>query len=197
MLPAGIGGLSKLEELVLADNHLRVLPASLGSLTRLRRLDLSRNKFASAGPTSDPGVGDPGGGNGDGDEGDSAGLTHVGGCAALTELRLDGNGGLLGFPCGFRALASLQVLGGDHTGVRRIRGDFLQGCTALHTLSLRGCPVDVEELRATQGYEGFEARRQANRSKQIHGQVMIGSRGLDDGLDHGQHADRAIKGAHT
>ena len=61
----------------------------------------------------------------------------------------------------------------------------------------RGCPIGIEALRATAGYEGFEARRQASRSKQLAGSVMIGSRGLDDGLDHAQHAGRAIRGAHT
>lgn len=219
-LPAGIGSLSKLEELVLADNNLRVLPASFSKLTRLQRLDLSRNKLeaeadseaeaeaeaVSSGkprPTRSSAAAAASSDSRDDDDdptdrnADASGLRHVGGCVALIELRLDGNAGLQCVPRWLGALASLKILSADHTAVRRVHGEVLRGCAALHTLSVRGCYIDVEELRATPGYGGFEARRQANRSKQIHGQVMIGSRGLDDGLDHAQHASKAIRGAHT
>lgn len=204
-LPDGIGSLSKLEELVLADNKLRALPLSVSNLRRLTRLDLSRNILLATATDAEATTAweknteaeQVGRCETDATCDDAAGLRHVGGCTALTELRLEGNFDLGGLPWQLSALKSLKILSADNTGVRRVPGTLLEGCSALHTLTLRGCPIDIEELRTTPGYEGFESRRQANRSKQIHGQVMVGSRGLDDGLDHSQHTKRSIKGAHT
>jgi hypothetical protein len=48
-------------------------------------------------------------------------------------------------------------------------------------VSLRGCPTDIDAIRATVGWDEFDARRIKGRDKQIHGGVMLGS--MDDGLD--------------
>ncbi|MBW8039032.1 MAG: hypothetical protein FVQ85_03435 [Planctomycetes bacterium] len=44
-LPAEIGNLSNLRELLLGDNQLRALPAEIGNLAKLERLEVSRNKL--------------------------------------------------------------------------------------------------------------------------------------------------------
>ena len=161
-LPAGIGSLTRLEELVVADNNLRVVPASVSKLTRLQRLDFSRNKLESS-ATVVEGTGD------DVDEdavmtaADASGLRHIGGCVSLVELRLEGNVGVRGLSRALGKLASLKILMADNTGLSGVPGDVLRGCGTLHTLSVRGCPIDIEQLRATPGYEGFETRRQAGR----------------------------------
>jgi hypothetical protein len=51
-------------------------------------------------------------------------------------------------------------------------------------LSLVNTRVVAEEIHAVEGYAAFDARRQSKHSKQIAGNVMIGSKGFDDGLDH-------------
>ena len=62
----------------------------------------------------------------------------------------------------------------------------------------RGCPIDPAVLEDTAGYAAFEQRRQASRSKQVHAQVLLSSKGLDDGLDRrNRDTERTIKGAHT
>jgi Leucine-rich repeat (LRR) protein len=160
----------KLEELVVADNNLRVLPASLAKLTRLQRLDLSRNKLENAesddgggGESASASVSGSGEGaasvSGSSGEGpststsssddaaaaaDAAGLRHVGGCISLIELRLEGNVGLRALPRALGTLASLKILSADNTSVRRVHGAVLEGCKALHTLSVHGGAVQVE-----------------------------------------------------
>ena len=83
---------------------------------------------------------------------------------SLVELRLEGNVGVLGLPRALGKLASLKILTADNTGLSGVPGEVLRGCGALHTLSVRGCQsIDIENLRATPGYEDFETRRQAGK----------------------------------
>ena len=130
-LPAAVGDLARLEELVAADNLLTVLPPSIARLARLTRLDLARNKLRAGRVTA-------GDGAVVGVAGDAAGLAHVGGCAALTELRLEGNAGLHSVPAALGALRALKVLALDATAVAQVPAQVLTGCGALHTLSMHG-----------------------------------------------------------
>ena len=50
-------------------------------------------------------------------------------------------------------------------------------------------------MEATPGYTEFFKRVQGKHSAKIHGGAMIGSKGLDDGVDHDISRDMA--GAHT
>ena len=168
-LPARLGDLARLEELSLGDNRIAALPASVASLRKLSRLDLSRNRFVTFG---------------DDDGADPSGLAHLAGCASLTEIRLDGNVDVATLPAEWGGLTRLRSLSCDGAGVREVPGRLLAGCEALDALSLRGCPIDVEAFKETEGYDAFEARRRKFRDKQIESGVMLGRGGLDDGLDH-------------
>ena len=54
---------------------------------------------------------------------------------------------------------------------------------ALQTLSLHGNPVNPDQIQATDGFALFEERRQKKYSKGIAGGVMMGQRGMDEGID--------------
>lgn len=60
----------------------------------------------------------------------------------------------------------------------------MRGCTSLATLSLHSCPIRLDALEETPGYAAFAERVKGKHSKKIHGGAMVGSRGLDDGVDH-------------
>jgi hypothetical protein len=59
----------------------------------------------------------------------------------------------------------------------------LQGCECLHTLSLHLNPITPDTLQANPAFTAFEQRRRAKYSKAISGGVLIGARGLDEGVD--------------
>ena len=162
-VPDAIGDLVRLEELVLSDNRVRALPKSVGGLTKLTRLDLSRNRLTCE------------------EARDAGGLEHVAGCSRLTELKVDGNVGMEALPSAWGRLTALVSLSADGTRVKSVPAEVFLGCTKLERVSLRGCPTDIDAIRATVGWDEFDARRIKGRDKQIHGGVMLGS--MDDGLD--------------
>ena len=162
-VPDAIGDLVRLEELVLSDNRVRALPKSVGGLTKLTRLDLSRNRLTCE------------------EARDVGGLEHVAGCSRLTELKVDGNVGVEALPSAWGGLTALVSLSADGTRVKSVPAEVFLGCTKLERVSLRGCPTDIDAIRATVGWDEFDARRIKGRDKQIHGGVMLGS--MDDGLD--------------
>ena len=162
-LPDTLGDLVRLEELVLRDNRIRVLPKSICGLKKLTRVDLSRNRLTCA------------------ETQDESGLANVAGCARLTELRVDGNVGIEALPNAWGQLTALVSVSADETRVRTVPAEVFTGCLKLERVSLRCCPTDIDAIRATKGWDEFDARRIKGRDKQIHGGVMLGS--LDDGLD--------------
>jgi hypothetical protein len=157
-LPADIGRLRKLERLSVAGNALTELPPSLGELRSLKALVVSRNRLASL-PAA------------------------LAGCAALEELDASGNA-LRAVPPELGALTSLAALRLDDNALSGVPEALLAGCSALTTLSLHGNPVTLEALQATPGWAAFDARQRGKQSKRVAGGVMLGARGLDDGLDH-------------
>jgi Leucine-rich repeat (LRR) protein len=175
-LPEAIGELAKLEELALADNRVRRLPASVGKLKRLTLLDASRNRL---GADDRAGMSDA---DVDADADACGGLTHLAGCVNLAALKVDGNARVTRLPPILGALTKLATVSCDGTGVRAVPPEILAGCASLKALSLRGCPIDVEALKETDGYDAFEVRRKAGRDKQIRGGVMLDSGGFEDGL---------------
>lgn len=175
-LPEAIGELAKLEELALADNRVRRLPASVGKLKRLTLLDASRNCL---GADDRAGMSDA---DVDADADACGGLAHLAGCVTLAALKVDGNARVTRLPPILGALTKLATVSCDGTGVRAVPPEILAGCASLKALSLRGCPIDVEALKETDGYDAFEARRKAGRDKQIRGGVMLDSGGFEDGL---------------
>lgn len=49
---------------------------------------------------------------------------------------------------------------------------LLVGCSSLCTLNAHHNPITVEHLRAAEGYQAYEARRQAWATKQLEGRVL-------------------------
>jgi Leucine-rich repeat (LRR) protein len=164
-VPLVIGSLVKLEELWLADNKLTQLPPSVSQLQRLRILNLARNELVEHLSRDD-------------DEKDVAdaknfsGVEYLGYCANLTSLTLDGNAGFETLPPSLGGLAKLKTLSCDATSVQSVPKEVFKGCTALTFLSLKRCPVNVNELRLTPGFAEFDARRVQSRNKQIAGNVF-------------------------
>lgn len=46
------------------------------------------------------------------------------------------------------------------------------GCSSLCTLNAHQNPITVEDLRAAEGYQAYETRRQARATKQLEGRVL-------------------------
>jgi len=159
-LPAELGALSKLEKLSVAGNCLTSLPDALGRLTSLKTLCVARNALKEL-PAA------------------------LAGCVALEELDAAGNA-LSALPPQLGALPRLALLQLDDNALTAsgLPSQLLRGCGALSTLSLHGNPVTLDALEAVDGWADFDARQRAKQSKRVAGGVLIGARGLDDGLDH-------------
>jgi hypothetical protein len=67
--------------------------------------------------------------------------------------------------------------------VTKVPPAVLTGCGALVTLSLHNNPVSVEQLRETDGFAAFHARRLAKNHKQIEMRTMLNRDGFDEGAD--------------
>ncbi|CAL8464368.1 g3903 [Coccomyxa elongata] len=156
-VPDAIGTLRSLQRLSLAHNSLTQLPGTLGQLTALRRLDLRHNQLQSL----------PG---------------EIGGCCALEELDAAENC-LDALPDSLGRLQKLRSLLLDKNRLKAVPAAVLRGCRALATLGLHGNPVTVEELRASDGFAEFNARRCAKHDKQLEMQVFTLSGGFDEGAD--------------
>ena len=157
-LPDELGALVRLEKLSVAGNALTALPDALGSLKSLKTLCVARNQLQAL----------------------PAALST---CAALEELDAAGNA-LQALPPQLGALPRLALLQLDDNALRGVPSELLRGCVALTTLSLHGNPVTLDALEATDGWAEFDTRQRAKQSKRVAGGVLIGARGLDDGLDH-------------
>eukprot|EP00882_Tetradesmus_deserticola_P019457 GHRQ01020944.1.p1 GENE.GHRQ01020944.1~~GHRQ01020944.1.p1 ORF type:complete len:269 (+),score=118.93 GHRQ01020944.1:830-1636(+) len=156
-LPAELGQLQRLEVLLLQGNQLTALPDALGSCKALKTLSVSRNRLAA--------------------------LPHaLGGCSSLQELDVSSNH-LSSLPVSLGSLSKLKVLQADANSIAAVPGELLQGCGELHTLSLHSNPITPAELEGTAGYREYDARRRGKYDKVLAGGALLGSAGLDDGLD--------------
>jgi hypothetical protein len=79
-------------------------------------------------------------------------------CAALQELDVSSNQ-LSSLPPTLGSLSKLKVLQADSNNIAAVPGQLLQGCSALHTLSLHSNPITPAELEGTPGYQEYDARR--------------------------------------
>ncbi|KDD74769.1 hypothetical protein H632_c1086p0 [Helicosporidium sp. ATCC 50920] len=152
-----VQGLSSLRTLNLANNKLRLIPSDFGVLRALQSLNLSSNALTAL----------------------PASLSK---CSALQTLDVGGNP-LQELPVSLSQLSNLQTLILDDTGLQSLPEDLLLGMTSLRTLSLHGTGIRAEQLEAMPGYEAFETRRRSKHSKAIEHNVILPSKGLDDGLD--------------
>ena len=51
--------------------------------------------------------------------------------------------------------------------LREVPGEILKGCSSLARLSLHGNPLTIEQLRSSEGFREFNARRCASADKQV------------------------------
>ncbi|KAL5725926.1 Plant intracellular Ras-group-related LRR protein 7 [Ranunculus cassubicifolius] len=156
-LPAELGLLVRLERLSISGNMLTSLPETIGSLRNLLLINVSNNKLSSL-PES------------------------IGSCYSLEELQANGNS-IDELPSSVCNLIHLKSLSLDNNNVHQIPQNILKDCKALQTISLHENPISMEQFQQMEGYQEFENRRKKKFDKQIDSNVIISSKGLDEGVD--------------
>ncbi|KAF5198782.1 Leucine-rich repeat-containing protein [Thalictrum thalictroides] len=156
-LPSELGLLVRLERLSISGNLLISLPETIGSLRNLSLLNVSNNKLSSL-PES------------------------IGSCYSLEELQANGNS-IDELPTSICNLVHLKSLCLDNNNVHQIPQTLLKDCKALQNISLHDNPISMDQFQQMEGYHEFETRRKKKFDKQIDSNVMISSKGLDEGID--------------
>ncbi|KAF9591760.1 hypothetical protein IFM89_007090 [Coptis chinensis] len=163
-LPAELGLLVRLERLSISGNLLTCLPETIGSLRNLLLLNVSNNKLSSL-PES------------------------IGSCYSLEELQANGNS-IDELPSSICNLIHLKSLCLNNNNVHQIPQNLLKDCKVLQNLSLHDNPISMDQFQQAslflyemEGFQEFETRRKKKFDKQIDSNVMIGSKGLDEGVD--------------
>eukprot|EP00191_Tetraselmis_sp_GSL018_P007211 CAMPEP_0177604524 /NCGR_PEP_ID=MMETSP0419_2-20121207/16169_1 /TAXON_ID=582737 /ORGANISM="Tetraselmis sp., Strain GSL018" /LENGTH=385 /DNA_ID=CAMNT_0019098523 /DNA_START=365 /DNA_END=1518 /DNA_ORIENTATION=+ len=156
-LPPCVGTCKALRSLRLAGNRLRSLPEEVGELRELRELDVSGNELGAL-PAA------------------------LGDLAALEALRA-GSNQLSELPPELSRLQRLALLSVPGNRLRGVPPAVLRGCARLRSIDLHGNPVTVQQLRETDGWELFDARRRAACDKGIESGVMPGTGAFDEGAD--------------
>ncbi|XP_065629511.1 plant intracellular Ras-group-related LRR protein 7 isoform X1 [Quercus suber] len=156
-LPDEMGQLVRLERLSISGNLLTCLPETIGSLRNLLLLNVSNNKLKSL-PES------------------------IGSCFSLEELQANDNL-IEDLPASICNLIHLKSLCLDNNNVNQIPLNLLKDCKVLQNISLHGNPISMDQFQQMEGFQDFEARRKKKFDKQIDSNVMIGSKGLDEGVD--------------
>ncbi|KAH9778047.1 Leucine-rich repeat (LRR) family protein [Citrus sinensis] len=156
-LPDELGQLVRLERLSILGNMLTCLPETIGSLRNLVLLNVSNNKLKSL-PES------------------------IGSCYSLEELQANDN--LIGeLPASICNLIHLKSLCLNNNNIGQIPANLLKDCKALQNISLHNNPISMDQFQQMEGFEEFEARRRKKFDKQIDSNVMISSKGLNEGVD--------------
>ncbi|KAI7746189.1 hypothetical protein M8C21_016267, partial [Ambrosia artemisiifolia] len=155
--PDEVGQLVRLERLSISGNLLTSLPETLGSLRNLLLLNVSHNKLKAL-PDS------------------------IGSCFSLEELQANENS-IEELPTSVCSLVNLKSLCLDHNNLKQIPPSLLKECKTLQNISLHGNPISMDQFQQMEGFHEFEDRRKKKFDKQIDSNVMIGSKGLDEGVD--------------
>nr|AMM42819.1 LRR-RLK [Vernicia fordii]AMM43023.1 LRR-RLK [Vernicia montana] len=156
-LPDELGQLVRLERLSISGNMLTCLPETIGSLRNLSLLNVSNNKLKTL-PES------------------------IGSCFSLEELQANDNF-IEDLPASVCNLIHLKSLSLNNNNVSQIPSNLLKDCKALQNISLHDNPISMDQFQQMEGFEEFEARRKKKFDKQIDSNVMISSKGLDEGID--------------
>ncbi|KAL9314285.1 hypothetical protein ACSQ67_019737 [Phaseolus vulgaris] len=178
-LPVTIGSLRNLVLLNVSNNKLQSLPESVGSCSSLEELQANDNLIEDL-PSS------------------VCNLSH------LKSLCLDNNNVKQQVQCCFIAsqfdhgqprsnastregknVGEVEEWKQDLIGNKPLKTplNLLKDCKALQNISLHGNPISMDQLQQMEGFQEFEARRKKKFDKQIDSNVMIGSKGLDEGVD--------------
>ncbi|KAM7269395.1 hypothetical protein ACFE04_024892 [Oxalis oulophora] len=156
-LPDELGLLVRLERLSISENMLEFVPETIGSLRNLSLLDMSNNKLKSL-PES------------------------IGSCFSLEELQANDNL-IEHLPASICNLVHLKSLCLNNNKVSQIPETLLKDCKMLQNISLHSNPIVMDQFQMMEGFQEFEERRKKKFDKQIDSNVMISSKGLDEGVD--------------
>lgn len=156
-LPDEIGMLARLEKLSVKNNNLQQLNPNIGRLRTLQFLNVGHNKL-------------------------SALPQELSSCEALEELDACENQ-ISTIPSQLGQLQKLKSLNLDSNKVSEVPPAIFIDCVALQTLSLHSNPIIPDRLQETEGFQVFEQRRRQKYSKVIAGGVLMGPRGMDEGID--------------
>ncbi|MBA0563510.1 hypothetical protein Golob_008485 [Gossypium lobatum] len=174
-LPSTIGNLRSLKAMILDGNRITSLPDELGELVKLEKLSISGNMLTSLPNTI----------------GSLRNLSllnvsnnklkylpeSIGICSSLEELQANE------LPASVCNLVQLKSLSLNNNKVNQIPPNILKDCKALQNFSLHDNPISMSQFQQMDGFEEFEARRKKKFDKQLDSNVMIGSKGLDEGVD--------------
>jgi hypothetical protein len=160
-LPHDIGNLIALEELDVSDNALTSVPKSLGACLKLRRFNASANAMSTV-----------------------EDFECLGTCVELEKIVLSKNKDMEGcLPVSWGCLVKLKEIDVDGTNVEGVSKEIFIACDALQTLSMRQCPrIDKATLKATEGFDVYEAKRQNKHDKQLLSRVLMDESRLDERL---------------
>ncbi|KAE8707435.1 Diacylglycerol kinase 1 [Hibiscus syriacus] len=156
-LPDELGELARLEKLSISGNMLTSLPEAIGRLRNLSLLNVSSNKLKNL-PES------------------------VGSCSSLEELQANDNL-IEELPESICNLVHLKSLSLNNNKVIQIPPKILKNCKALQNFSLHDNPISMSQFQQMDGFEEFEERRKKKFDKLLDSNIMLGSKGLDEGLD--------------
>ncbi|KAL5146514.1 Plant intracellular Ras-group-related LRR protein 7 [Glycine soja] len=90
---------------------------------------------------------------------------------------------LVSTPINFSQSASVKLDEKNFLLWKQIPLNLLKDCKALQNISLHANPISMDQFQLMEGFQEFEARRKKKFDKQIDSNVMIGSKGLDEGVD--------------
>ncbi|KAI5062001.1 hypothetical protein GOP47_0022540 [Adiantum capillus-veneris] len=179
-LPSSLGKLQALKVLALDENKLTTLPDELGLLVRLERFSVSLNSLSSL-PSA---------------IGSLRNLTllnishnrlkqlpeSLGSCYSMEELLANDNL-IEELPHTVCNLTHLKSLGLDNNKLAQLPTLLLKECTSLQSLSVHGNPITAEQLQLMESFDEYEGRRRRKFDKQLDANVLLGSKGLDEGVD--------------
>lgn len=156
-MPDELGQLVKLERLSVSSNLLMSLPETIGRLQNLVLLDISNNKLKFF-PES------------------------IGSCFSLEELQANDNS-IEELPASVCNLIQLKSFCLNNNNLNQMPLNLLRECKSLQTISLHGNPISMDQFQQMDGFKDFETRRKQKFDKQIDSNVIISSKGLDEGVD--------------
>lgn len=155
-LPEAIHRCVQLTSLSVRHNRITDVHSTLWSMPRLKRVDLSHNQVRD--------------------------LHGIDRCTSLEELHLEHNL-IEQVPVGIGELKALVCLSLDRNRIASLPSALFLGCTSLHTLTVHGNPLTLEQLRSVDGYAQYDRRRRAKHDKQVDMRVFRGTGGFDEGAD--------------
>ncbi|WOL06372.1 plant intracellular Ras-group-related LRR protein 7 [Canna indica] len=160
-LPTTIGVLRSVKVLILDGNRITNLPDELGFLSRLEKLSITGNSLICLPKT----IGD---------------LSNL-----LTKITMKYLGNLIKqLPSSVCTLVHLKFLSLNNNLIRQqLPENLLKDCKALQNVSPHDNPISMDQFQQMEGFEEFEERRKKKYDKQIDSNVMMSSKGLDEGID--------------